>query len=88
MIYYDIDVREMKRLNLKTPITFYEIEKENSKFHVKQLEGKYWKYKGSYRAKPLEPLLVIDEKVYNNNSARIKKIMEHPFNGDKVIVEL
>ena len=88
MIYYDVDIREMKRLNLKTPITFFEIEKENNKFHVKQLEGKYWTYKGSYRAKPLEPLLIIDEKVYDSNSAKIKKIMEHPFNGDKVIVNL
>lgn len=88
MIYYDIDVREMKRLNLKTPITFYEIEKENNKFRVKQLEAKYWTYKGSYRAKPLEPFLVITEKVYDDSNARIKKIMKHPFDGDKVIVEL
>lgn len=88
MIYYDIDVREMKRLNLKTPITFYEIEKENNKFRVKQLEAKYWTYKGSYRAKPLEPLLVIAEKEYDYINARIKKLMKHPFNGDKVIVEL
>lgn len=88
MLYYDVDVREMKRFNLKTPITFYEIEKENNKFRVKQLEGKYWTYKGSYRAKPLEPFLVIAEKVYNDSDARIKKIMKHKFNGDKVIIEL